>query len=173
MSEHFRLLLALSPSLLLIAAILIAAVPRHDQPLPQRLLDWMLLLPVGVQAVLLGLFQVFAPEIPASLVGWRTSPFQFQIGMADVAIGLVAIDSFQRSLAFKSAVVGYAAIYYAGTALGHVPQMLQARTFPLGHFELGLAITLAKAITLPILLWWCWSIQTLLDTRRAGSGGRI
>ena len=55
-------------------------------------LGWMLLLGVGVTSVWTGLFHVFAPEMIASAAGRRVSVFQYEVGIGDIAIGLVAID---------------------------------------------------------------------------------
>jgi hypothetical protein len=41
-----------------------------------------------------GLFHVFFPHVAAASIGWEVSPFQFEVGVADIAIGLTAIASF-------------------------------------------------------------------------------
>jgi hypothetical protein len=62
----------------------------------------------------------------------RVSPFQFEVGMADFAIGATAVIAFWRDLNFKAAAVSVASVFLLGDAVGHVKQMLIA-----GNFEPG------------------------------------
>src|SRR5580698_10245953 len=112
--------------ILFVAAFVIAAVIKRPSDFPRRLLDWLLLLSVGVGSVWAGLFHAFFPHIAASSIGWEVSPFQVEIGVADTAIGMVAIMSFWRSLDFKGAVVGYIVLFYAGVSIGHVCEAIIA-----------------------------------------------
>jgi hypothetical protein len=59
------------------------------------------------------------PHIAALSIGWQVSPFQFEIGVVDASIGIVAIVSFWRSLDFKGPVVGYLSLFSIGVASGH------------------------------------------------------
>lgn len=74
----------------------------------------------------------FFPPPLARLIGWDVSPFQFEVGMADLAIGATAVIAFWRDLNFKAAAVCAASIFLLGDAVGHVKQMLIA-----GNFEPG------------------------------------
>jgi hypothetical protein len=39
-------------------------------------------------------FHLFFPSIAAADIGWEVSPFQVEVGMADLAIGATAFASF-------------------------------------------------------------------------------
>ena len=69
----------------------------------------------------------------ARMIGWDPSPFQFEVGMADLAIGAAAVLSFWRDLSFKAAVVMINAIFLLGDAFGHVKQMIAAGNFAPGN----------------------------------------
>lgn len=84
------------PALLLVVALVIAAARRGDEPAAERFLSWILLLPIGVTGLWAGAFHVFLPVTAAALIGWEVSPFQFEVGMADLAIGVTACISFWR-----------------------------------------------------------------------------
>ena len=116
-------------------------------------MNWLLLLSVGVMNLWAGLFHVFAPEMAAKSIGWQDSPFQFEIGVSDIAIGIVAIASFWRSLEFKAAIVGYITLFYIGIAIGHVRQVILTGNMASNNFGLLLVITVATLIMLPILYW--------------------
>ncbi len=98
-----------------------------------------------------GRVHVFFPHIAASSIGWQVSPFQFEIGVADIAIGLVAILSFWRPLPFKAAVIAYITLFYFGVAVGHVREAMTAGNFAANNFGLLLVLTVIKMILLPTL----------------------
>lgn len=139
------------PVLLFVTTFVVAAVLKQPGYYPARLLDWMLLLSVGVETAWAGVFHIFFPHIAASSIGWQVSPFQFEIGVADAAIGLVAIWSFWKSLDFKGAVVGYITLFYVGVAIGHVREAALAGNFSPNNFGLLLALTVIKIVLLPTL----------------------
>jgi hypothetical protein len=97
------------------------------------LLSWILLLPIGVTGLWAGAFHVFLPATAAALIGWQVSPFQFEVGMADLAIGATACIAFWRDLSFKAGAVCAASIFLLGDAVGHVREMVMARNFAPGN----------------------------------------
>jgi hypothetical protein len=99
---------------------------------------------------------MFFPEIASAQIGWQQSPFEFEVGVADIALGAVAVLAFWRSLPFQSAVALYAIIFYGGVSVGHFVQAFQNRDYAANNFGLLLALTIARAITLSILLWVAW-----------------
>jgi hypothetical protein len=138
------------------AALIIAALYGRNPNTAERYLSWLLLLSVGVETLWAGSFHVFFAQKAASSIGWQVSPFQFEIGVADLAIGAVAIASFWRSLSFKSAVVAYIVLFYAGVAIGHVRQAVQAGDYAPDNFGLLLLLTIVKVPLLIGLLWAAW-----------------
>ncbi|MGD9509195.1 MAG: DUF6790 family protein [Geminicoccaceae bacterium] len=121
------------PALLLVIAILVAALRRGHGGTAERFLAWLLLLPIGVSGLWAALFHLVFPSTAADLIGWQVSPFQLEVGMADLAIGVTAILSFWRDLSFKAAAVCAAAIFLLGDAVGHIHQMLAAGNFAPGN----------------------------------------
>jgi hypothetical protein len=154
MAQIITLVLSNLPSLLFAAAILIA-VAHSGGARAARLLDWMLLLPVGIGSAWAGFFHIVFPEVAARSIGWQVSPFQFEIGVADMAIGMTAIAAFWRGMDFKSAVVIYVVLFNAGVAAGHLRQVM-AGDFAPNNFGLLLVVTIAEIILLPILLRRAW-----------------
>lgn len=135
------------PALLFVVALLVAAARRRHGPAAEQFLSWVLLLPIGVTGLWAGAFHVFFPATAARLIGWDVSPFQFEVGMADLAIGATAVIAFWRDLNFKAAAVCAASIFLLGDAVGHVKQMLIA-----GNFEPGNAgIPFYTDIICPVL----------------------
>lgn len=120
------------PAILFVLALIIALTGRNDSK-AERLLAWILLLPIGLTGIWAGIFHVFFPAIAAAHIGWQVSPFQFEVGMADFAIGVTACAAFWGDLNFKAAAVMAAAIFLLGDAVGHARQMLAAGNFAPGN----------------------------------------
>ncbi len=144
------------PSILFVSALLVASLRTVPANAAERYLSWLLLLSVGVDMLWAGTFHILFPETAARFIGWQDSPFQFEIGVADTAIGVVAVASFWRSLAFKSAVVAYVVLFYIGVAIGHVHQAQIAGNFSAGNFGVLLLLTVAKVFLLSGLLLASW-----------------
>jgi hypothetical protein len=151
MAGSIRFVLSHIPVIMFIAAFIVAAASRRPAHFATRLLCWMLLLSVGVEETWAGLFHVFFAKVAASSIGWQVSPFQFEIGVADIAIGVTAIASFWRSLPFKAATVFYITLFYAGVAIGHVREAVTAGNTSANNFGLLLVITIVKVFLLPAL----------------------
>jgi hypothetical protein len=131
--DSIRFVLQNLPALLFAVAIMLAAGRRDNKAAAERFLSWILLLPIGISGLWAGAFHVFLPATAAALIGWEVSPFQFEVGMADLAIGVTACISFWRDLNFKAAAVSAASIFLLGDAVGHVRQMLVAGNFAPGN----------------------------------------
>jgi hypothetical protein len=152
------------PLFLFVAALALAAASRSGAPIADRLLAWILLLPIGVTGLWAAAFHLFFPEIAAADIGWDPSPFQFEVGMADLAIGATACVSFWRSLDFKAAVVIINAIFLMGDAIGHVGQMIAAGNFASGNA----GVPFLDDLILPVL-----TLILLIIVQRSESAPRI
>ena len=132
-AETVGFLLRNLPAVLFVIALVVAAIRRGHDSAAERFLSWMLLLPIGLTGIWAGTFHVFFPAIAAKLIGWDVSPFQFEVGMADLAIGITACVAFWQNLGFKAAAVCAASIFLLGDAAGHVHQMVAAGNFAPGN----------------------------------------
>jgi hypothetical protein len=138
------------PAILFVAAFVLAGVTKSPTYFPARLLGW-LLLSVGIAYAWAGFFHIVFPHIAASSIGWQVSPFQFEIGVADASIGIVAVVSFWRSLDFKGPVVGYLSLFSIGVAYGHFHEAISSGNTSKNNFGLLLIVTLVHAVLLPVL----------------------
>lgn len=132
-ADTIRFLLSNLPAVLLVIALVVATSRSGHGSAAERFLSWILLLPIGVTGLWAGVFHVLFPATAASDIGWQVSPFQFEVGVADLAIGATACIAFWRDLGFKAAAVSAASIFLLGDAVGHVRQMLVARNFSPGN----------------------------------------
>ena len=150
MDQAIKFVLGNLPAIVFVGAFVMAAIAKSRNYFPARLLRW-LLLSIGIAYTWAGFFHIFFPHIAASSIGWQVSPFQFEIGVADASIGIVAIISFWRSLDFRGAVAGYISLFSIGVAIGHFREAIFAGNTATNNFGLLLIITLIHAVLLPTL----------------------
>jgi len=159
-AQLIQFILSNVPAVMFVVSVILALPRRDGRPLAARLLDWQLLLAAGVTGIWAGFFHMAFPEMAARTIGWQVSPFQFEIGVADMAMGITAVVAFWRSLAFKAAVVLYIVLFNAGVAAGHIRDALEAGSYAPNNFGLLLVLTIAEIIILPWLLWIAWRSET-------------
>lgn len=158
-----RFLMTHLPIILAVLALLFATFTRGIPGTAERYLSWLLLLSLGVEAIWGGAFHVFFPSTAAAFVGWQVSPFQFEIGISDLAIGIVAVASFWRGLEFKGAVIAYTVLFYGGVAIGHLRDLISEGNISPGNFGMLFALTIMKFLALPILLYFARRDQRILS----------
>ena len=132
-AETIAFLIRNLPVVLFVLALILGATGRPRGGAASRYLAWVLLLPIGVTGLWAGVAHVTFPHVAAAHIGWEVSPFQFEVGVADLAIGLTACLAFWRSWEFRAAGVCCAAVFLLGDAIGHVRQMLDAGNFAPGN----------------------------------------
>jgi hypothetical protein len=121
------------PAMLLALALILGASGRPHGDAAGRFLAWVLLLPIGVTGLWAGIAHVAFPQVAAAHIGWQVSPFQLEVGMADLAIGVTACLAFWRSWEFRAAAVCAASVFLLGDAVGHIRQMMVAGNFAPGN----------------------------------------
>lgn len=147
-----RFVLSNLPAILLGLALVIAALLRGHGAPAQRFLSWVLLLPIGITLLWAAFYHLVLPDQAAAFIGWQPSPFQFEVGMADLAIGVTACLAFGSPLPFKSAATLVASISLLGDAAGHVHQMLAAGNFAPGNAGTVFYVDILAPL-LAIVLW--------------------
>lgn len=137
---------------ILFALAFAAAALDRGKPVADRLLSWLLLLPIGLGGLWSAFFHLFRPALAANAIGWADSPFQFEVGMADLALGVAGCFAVYASFGFRAAVTLIAAIFLAGDGVGHARQMIVARNFAIDNagpvFWVDLALPAVSLICL-------------------------
>lgn len=88
-------MVTLIPILAWMAALLFAGLSLWRAPRPltrgtiaDTLLRGIFLFPVGLMSLWAATGHIFFPQQAAAAIGWQTSPFQFEVGVANLGIGL-------------------------------------------------------------------------------------
>jgi hypothetical protein len=61
------------------------------------------------------------------------SPFQYEVGIADLTVGVLGILAFWGNFSFRLAAAIAGIVWYWGDAVGHVRQMIVADNFAPGN----------------------------------------
>jgi len=88
---------------------------------------------VGLVGIYTFALHCFWPNIAAEGIGWANSPFQWEVGIANAAIGSLGLLAMKASRQFRLAVVVATSIWLWGDAAGHIYQMVAANNFAPGN----------------------------------------
>lgn len=94
---------------------------------------WTALFTLGVTSVYAFIMHAFFQDIASAAIGWSPSPFEYEVAMANLAIGVIAILSFNASYNFRLAVVIGATIWLWGDATGHIYQLIKNQNYSIGN----------------------------------------
>lgn len=97
------------------------------------LLRWLLLLPVGFTGIYAFFMHLFFPASSAAVMNWPTSPFQFEVALANLCIGLLGILSFRAGYGFRLATVIVASFWMWGHAISEIYQIVITSNIYLGN----------------------------------------
>lgn len=120
----------------------------------ELLLIYIMVFCLGFTGVVSFLAHVFYPNETAELIGWAPgSPFQFEVGVADLAFGTLAILTFWLRKSFLFAAILGNTIWLWGDAVGHIRNMIQTGNFAPGNA----GVYFVADITIPLfvlILYW-------------------
>jgi hypothetical protein len=115
------------------------------------LFSWVSLLVLGGTGIYTFIMHAFMPETAAAAIGWQTSPFQYEVAMADLAIGMLGVFAFWSSYGFRVATVICAACILWGDAGGHIYQIIKVHNLSNGNAGTWLWMD----VLLPVILICC------------------
>jgi hypothetical protein len=151
---------SLVPVLLWLAAFAAAGIAVWRGPRPvardfviDRLLRYLLVFPLG----LLGLWgfvgHVFFPAQSAAAIGWVDSPFQFEVGVANLGVGLASLYAAFRSFEARLAASLAGAAFLMGAGIIHVTDIVTAGNFAPGNAGPILVTDFLTPIAVLVLLY--------------------
>ena len=118
---------SLVPILLWVAALACAGVAIWREPRPvlrgfvvDRLLRYLFLFPLGLQGLWAFVGHVFFAEQAAASIGWPNTPFQYEVGFANLGLGLAAIYAACKGFEARLAVAIVGACFLIGAGIIHI-----------------------------------------------------
>lgn len=157
-------MVSLVPVLVWGLAILAAIIDIARGPRPvsmaviaDRLLRWSFFFVLGLMGLWAFLGHVFFPEQAAAAIGWKTSPFQYEVGVANLGIGVAGvIGAFWGGLGFRTGVNIVAACFLGGAGVGHIRDIMASGNFAPGNAGPILYTDFLTPLVIFILLLIVW-----------------
>ena len=106
--------------------------PRDKRRVIEAFFSYFLLFSMGLGFLYNFILHVFFADMAASFIGWKNSPFQYEVGYASLGFAVVGMMTFKQSLSFRAAAVIGPALFLWGAAGGHIYQMITAHNFAPG-----------------------------------------
>jgi Family of unknown function (DUF6790) len=116
----------------LLLGLLGIELPFADAGL-RPLAQWMLFVSLGLQSLWAASGHTFHSERVARSIGWATSPFQLEIGGANLGIGLGAMAAAILGPSAAWAIFFVAASFLWGAAAVHVSDMVRTGNFAINN----------------------------------------
>jgi hypothetical protein len=114
---------------------------------------------VGLMGLLTAFAHVFRPVQTSASIGWSTSPYEYEVGMADLTVGVLGILCvwFRGNFWLATAIAN--AVWLLGDAVGHVRQVMLSNN----HAANNSGVFLYAEIVTPLLILFL----TLYHRRKA------
>jgi hypothetical protein len=116
----------------------------------------------GVQSLWAFFCHVFISEQSAAAIGWDPSPFQFEVGVANLGLGLASLYAAFSGFGARAAIAVLAACFLGGAGVGHVIDIAQGDNLAPGNAGPILYTDFLTPIAVLVLL--------LLVPRSSGQG---
>ncbi|WP_439029610.1 DUF6790 family protein [Gordonia terrae] len=131
-----RLAIRLVPFVGLVGTVITTGIdaltPGGD--LGRDLLENSVLWMIGVQGWMTGCGHMFFGEPIAESIGWPAkTPWQWEVGLASLATGVLGVIASGFGDEFTLATIIAFAVFYLGAAVGHVREMVTRRNFEPGN----------------------------------------
>ena len=116
-----------------VAALVLRAGPLSLRLIADQLLRYLFIFPLGVQGLWAFTGHVFLPEESANTIGWAPSPFQYEVGIANLGIALASFYAAFSGFQARAAAAVAAGCFLAGAGYGHVMNILAGDTLSPGN----------------------------------------
>jgi len=121
---------------------------------------------VGIGFLWSGIFHAYFQSIAAPSIGWSPSPFEFELGWAEIGVAIVALMALWRGFEFRLATTIIAAIFGLAAAAQHLQQIACCQNYAPGNA--GLILWFGD-LFLPLL----FVLLAVLSRDEAGSNSRL
>lgn len=111
--------------------------------------QWFIFFAVGGVGIWAFFCHVFIPNLASASIGWAPSPFEFEVGVANLGMGVAGVLApwFRRQ--YSVAVGIMVSCFSWGAAYGHVKQMIVAHDYAINNA----GPIFWTDILIPVVLW--------------------
>jgi hypothetical protein len=111
-------------------------------------LVYLLFFYVGTMGLFTAYYHVFHPGIASASIGWAPSPFEYEVGMADLTVGVLGVLClvFRRDFWLATAIAN--AVWLLGDAVGHIREIVIHNN----HAANNAGIFLVLEVAMPVVI---------------------
>jgi hypothetical protein len=150
LEQTIKLFLENFPIIMYISAIVLSLFSGGQTH--KRLFTLMLFMGVGLSGVWGFIMHVFFPAIASQQIGWQANSFEFEVGLANLALGVSGLIAAFGSWGYRVAVTTVTTIFLWGAAIGHIRQIILLNNYSPGNAGTILITDILIPLTLLILL---------------------
>ena len=118
----------------------------------KRMFALMLFMAVGLSGIWGFAMHVFFPSIASKDIGWQANSFEFEVGLANLGLGISGIIAAFASWGYRAAVTTVTTTFLWGAAIGHIRQIILLHNYNPGNAGTILVTDILIPLTLLILL---------------------
>ena len=108
---------------------------------------------VGIGSIWTFMGHVFMADMVAAMIGWPAgSPFQFEVGIANLSYGILGLLCWKFRDNFWTATIIALSTFYLGAAYGHIINIMQTGNMAPGNAGFALYADILVPIVLICLL---------------------
>jgi hypothetical protein len=133
-------------------ATIVQFLSHGDADWERRMLENGLFWLVGVQGFVFASGHLFFADRVADSIGWPPgNPFQFEVGLANLALGVLGVFAPGQDRDWWLATVLAFSVFYLGAAAGHVKEAVTERNFAPGNIGGAFVFDVAAPVLLIVL----------------------
>jgi len=106
---------------------------KRDRACSDIFLSRLMFFAVGLAGLWGFVVHVFFPMESTKFIGWVASPFEFEVGVANLGMGIAGIFGVRASRGYWIATTLFTTGFLWGAAFGHVYQMMATHNFAPGN----------------------------------------
>jgi hypothetical protein len=111
--------------------------------------QWFIFFAVGIVGIWAFVCHAFIPERAAASIGWAPSPFQFEVAVANLGMGVAGLLAPWFRLSYSVAVGIMISCFNWGAAYGHAKQMVINHDYAINNA----GPIFWTDILIPVVLW--------------------
>src|SRR5271154_7202420 len=142
---------------LIAASIHLACSPRRRScaaAIAGTYLIYLLFVYVGLMGLLTAYGHVFRSAQTSASIGWAPSPFEYEVGMADLTVGVLGVLCLWLRGNFWLATAIANAVWLLGDAMGHIRQMVLYNNHAENNSGIFLVIEIIMPLAILFLAWY-------------------
>jgi len=156
----------------IVIALVIAGVQHRwqDKDGWRTILDWWTLFAVGVSNIVNFVFHSFLGDFSAEQIGWAQSPFQMELALASLGVGIAGVVAFPRRIGWAGKLIANipAAVFLLGAGIVHIYEIATTGNMAFGNAGPILWSDLYLPIAAIVLL-----ILAAVEERRAATAPQV